>query len=302
MTADDSGAASVRASLSGALANAPARLASRFSIVGTTHRAYWRWRLALGPPHGTATVGGTTARFVVSTWSERKRVRDFGGEQFVLARLLEDLTGSETVWDVGACVGTYACFAVQRLPLGRVVAFEPETTNRARLRENLRLNATADRWTVSAAALADHDGTATLASEFVEAGGGHHHLVDDGVTGDGGSATDDEDVAAEYDATAAVGSAVTVRRGESLVAEGIPAPDVLKLDVQGAELQVLRGMGEALDDVDTIYAELHTEKTKWYGATAEAVETFLREAGYSIEHLGEPTARRGGVYFVRARR
>ncbi|QLG29563.1 FkbM family methyltransferase [Halorarum halophilum] len=223
-------------------------------------------------------VGDTTARFGVSTRSERRRVRRLGGERFVLEAFLEDLTGTETVWDVGACVGTYACFAAQKLPEGRVIAFEPEPTNRVRLRVNLRANAPPERWQIVPAALSDRDGTATLASEFVEPGGGHHYLSD------------------------GAGRPVEARRGESIASRGYPSPDVLKLDVQGAELDALHGMGDALDGVDVIYAELHTRKSGRYGTTVEEVEEYLRKAGYSVEHLGEPTTGRPGVYFVRAYR
>lgn len=255
------------------------RATNRYERLGDVHRAYWRGRLALRPEDGTVRVGGTTAEFGVSTRSERRRVRHLGGERPVLRAMLDGLTGAETVWDVGACVGTYACFVVRRLSGGSVVAFEPEPTNRRRLRENLTANAPGDRWEVSPVALSDTDGTGTLASEFVEAGGGHHHLTeaDDGVP-------------------------VELRRGESLLTSGTPAPDVLKVDVQGAELRVLRGMDDALSSVDDVYLELHPTKAERYGSSAAEVETFLREAGYSLDRLGEPTNGRPGVYFLHARR
>lgn len=274
MVPDRSDSASRRSAVGGALVGVAGRLANRSDAVGALHRAYWRARLAVLPESGTVSVGRTTARFAVSTRSERRRVRHLGGERFVIETLLDRLDGGETVWDVGAGVGTYACFLAQRLPTGRVVAFEPEPTNAARLRTNLRTNAPADRWTVVAAALADRDGTAALASEFVEPGGGHHYLTD------------------------AEGVSVSVRRGASLVSEGVPAPDVLKLDVQGAELLALQGMGDALSTVDRIVAELHTEKTGRYGTTAREVEAFLADSGYAVERLGKPTNGRPGVYFV----
>lgn len=278
-TPDDSDERAPLASVRRSLVAAASRLSNRYGALGAVHRAYWRGRLTVLPEDGTVSVGGTTARFGVSTRSERRRVRHLGGERFVLEELLDGLAGTETVWDVGACVGTYACFLAQRLPEGRIVAFEPEPTNVARLRANLRANAPADRWTVTAAALSDRDGMATLDSEFVEPGGGHHHLTE----ADGRVQVD-------------------VRRGESLVSEGTPAPDVLKLDVQGAELKVLRGMGGSLSAVDRIFAELHTEKAKRYGTTTDEVEAFLADAGYSVERLGGPTNGRPGAYFVRASR
>ena len=255
------------------------RATNRYERLGGVHRAYWRARLGLLAEDGTVRVGGTTADFAVTTRSERRRVRHLGGERRILRALLDGLTGSETVWDVGACVGTYACFTAKRLSDGHVVAFEPELTNRRRLEENLAANAPRDRWDVSPAALSDADGTGTLASEFVEAGGGHHYLID----------SDD-------------GIPVERRRGESLLDAGTPAPDILKVDVQGAELRVLRGMGSALDSVNHIYLEVHSTKTERYGSSSTEVEAFLQRAGYSLERLGEPANGRPGVYFLYAHR
>ncbi|SFL56928.1 methyltransferase, FkbM family [Halogranum rubrum] len=254
-------------------------MTKRYDSLGELHRVYWRWRLALFPEDGTVTVGETTARFTVSTRSERRRAKRLGGERRVIEMFLDELSGSEVVWDVGACVGTYACLIARRLSSGCVVAFEPDPTNRSRLSENLSANAPTERWRTSAVALSDTDDESVLQSEFVEAGGGHHYLSDhrDGLP-------------------------IEVRRGDSVVASGYPAPDMLKIDVQGAELQVLRGLGGLLDGVDTIYVELHTEKSKRYGTTTDEIEAFLREEGYSLTHLGDPTNGRPGAYLVRAHR
>ncbi|MFB6165671.1 MAG: FkbM family methyltransferase [Haloarculaceae archaeon] len=222
-------------------------------------------------------VGGRRARFDVSTRTEYVRAADLGGEAHVLESLLDGLDGDEVVWDVGACVGTYACFLARALPDGHVVAFEPEPTNRRRLRRNLAANARPERWTVVADALSDTDGRATLSAEFEEAGAGHHRLVPAG--GDGPQ--------------------VTTRRGDSL-AGVLPRPDVVKIDVQGAELQVLRSMGDALAAVDRVYVEVHRQAIERYGATPSAVESALRDAGFALSRLGEPTANRGGVYFLEA--
>ncbi|EKS27740.1 FkbM family methyltransferase [Afipia felis] len=50
---------------------------------------------------------------------------------------------------------------------------------------------------------------------------------------------------------------VPTRRLDSLVTEkGLPAPDLIKLDVQGAEIDVLKGAGKVLENASAIVAEL----------------------------------------------
>ena len=249
------------------------------SALARLHEYYWRVRLwALDDTH-TAELDGHTADFGIQSRSEYVRATTFGGEQSLLGQFLNDLDGDEVVWDVGACVGTYACFASTALPEGHVVAFEPEPLNRRRLTSNLQRNAPASHWTVSDNALAASSRPATLQSAFVEAGGGHHYLADDGTT------------------------PVDARPGDSLVERGVvPSPDVVKIDVQGAELLVLNGIETLLADVTTVYLEVHREKTARYDATPEEVESFLQARGFDLESLGEPTDGRTGVYFLRASR
>jgi FkbM family methyltransferase len=267
------------------LLNATFRLADRYDVPPFVGKIYWELekayclaRIAASGGELDAQIADTTVQFVLSTRSEYQRAKDLGGERAVIEALLAELSGTETVWDVGACVGTYTSFIANVLTTGTVVGFEPEATNRSRLRKNLVNNASA-RWKISSVALSDENGTCTLSSEFVEAGGGHHYLANK------------------------PGRPVETRRGDSLRKEqGLIAPDVIKIDVQGAELAVLSGLEETLTETRSIYLEIHPEKCGRYGTTAAETEAFLRDAGYSLTYLGTPTDRRSGVYFVHSSR
>jgi FkbM family methyltransferase len=267
------------------LRSAPQRLwklLDRLGLDGYVRRGYFTLRAAPRGWRYRTRVGDASAELATSTWFEYKRAKRLHGERAVLEALLSDIADDEVFWDVGANVGVYSCLVADVLRSGTVVGFEPEPENRARLRTNLAANAPDSQWVVSSVALSDRDGTGRLApgfpEEYRQVGAGHYYL----------SETE--------------GRPVDCRRAETLIEDGIPAPDVLKIDVQGAELDVLRGFGEALGAVDRVYAELHTEKARRYDATVEETERFLREAGYSLTHLGEPSGYRGGVYHVRAAR
>jgi FkbM family methyltransferase len=251
----------------------------RLGIDSAVAELYWRARLARHRGGYEASVGEALASFEITTKSEYHRATTFLGELSVLEAFVTDLEQAATVWDVGACVGTYACFAASVATDGHVVAVEPEPTNRERLTANLTANASGDRWEVRPVALTDRDGPTRLERGPVHAGSGHHFLSSNGT-----------------------GIPVPGRRGETLVDAGAPSPDVLKIDVQGAELDVLRGMGRVLDDVERIYAELHVEKCSRYGTTVEKVESFLADAGFDVTHFGAPEYNRSGVYHVTAHR
>jgi len=274
----------VTATIRRTLVTAGARLLDRSSFLSSILRTLWKWRrllwryrLAGSTEYRQVHISDTSASFAVSTRSELVRSNKAGGERHVLAALLDDLDGDEIVWDVGACVGTYSCLVARRLSTGRVVAFEPEPMNRRRLGENLRDNAANERWHIWPYALSDHSGTTSLASEYREFGAGHHYLTD-----------------------APTGVQVETRRGDDLVREGLSSPTVMKIDVQGAELQVLSGLRETLAEVEVIYLEVHTAKCQRYGFTAGEVETRLAEAGFTIEELQGPTNYRADIYFIRA--
>jgi len=237
---------------------------------------YWELRLLAAGKKRVAQVGDVSSTFTVTTRSEHVRAITLGGEATMLARFLQDIDGNETVWDVGACVGTYACFAAQILDEGEVVAFEPDPTNRHHLRVNLSRNASPGRWTILPAALFDRDTELQLQSSFVEAGGGHHFVDDNGET------------------------VVEGRTGTSVVERGFPSPDVVKIDVQGAELRVLSGMEQLFPQIETIYLEVHETKTGRYDTDTEDIEAYLRDHGFTLESLGTPSTKRGGVYFLRA--
>lgn len=237
-------------------------------------------RIALSGGERKVRIGDVTVRFDLTTRSEYLRATNLGGERVMLESLVDEIRGAETVWDVGACVGTYTCFVAKALSTGHVVGFEPEPANRTRLRTNLARNAPKERWSVSPVALSGADGESVLMSEFVEAGGGHHHLSETGE-----------------------GTRVETKRGDSLISEeSFSVPDILKIDVQGAEMSVLRGLGEFLEEVGTVYVEIHPEQCKRYGTTSDEIEAFLRNSGYSLMYLGTPATRRSGVYFCVARR
>ncbi|MGI8756231.1 MAG: FkbM family methyltransferase [Acidimicrobiales bacterium] len=154
-----------------------------------------------------------------------------GAYDFNNMSFLQILLGRRlTFWDVGANVGSYTLIASQ-VSHATIVAFEPHPAMFERLRLNVGLN---DRSNVQLENLALSDSSGVLGFTDSASSSSVNHL------------TTDADAALRVDAI----------RGEDLIAAGrAPAPDVLKIDVEGHEGEVLRGLGRALADVKVIFAE-----------------------------------------------
>ena len=108
------------------LADSLAALRQRSSLLARAHRLTWELRLLASADEQRTRLGDRTATFAVTTRSEHVRSATLGGEERPLTHFLGDLDGDETVWDVGACIGTYACFAAKALDDGAVVVDLPE--------------------------------------------------------------------------------------------------------------------------------------------------------------------------------
>src|SRR5438876_1061821 len=125
--------------------------------------------------------------------------------------------------DAGANIGYFTLLAAQIVgPVGRVDAFEPHPANRARLLEHLRANGVEDRVRVHDVALSDHAGTATM------------HMPHGGSSNHG--------MASLFEITGLQSDSVevsTARMDEVLKGT---TPALVKIDVEGAEAMVVRGM------------------------------------------------------------
>jgi FkbM family methyltransferase len=240
---------------------------------------YWSIQSRLHDGSVTVQVGEREATFSVTTPSEYYRFQELLGEDLVINDVLSELTTDDVFYDIGANVGMFTCFIAQALPPEHVIAFEPHPTNAEQLEENLTLNEL--EATIHKIALADEESTAELAvDERDEAGAGRHALAVGG---------EDETIT------------VDLVRGDTLIAEGtVLAPTVLKIDVEGAELDVLRGLQNTLiESCRLCYVEVHPDRIRKYDGTAKEVEEFLSELGFNIETIYE---REDDEYFLKAER
>lgn len=192
----------------------------------------------------------------ISIFSGMRFLRgDYDAEQVV--QLLAELQPGDVFYDVGAHIGYYSLAVARRVgPQGRVYAFEPLPLNLKLLRGHVAANH-ADNVEVIAAGVAEAAGTARF---DLGKGTGRGRL------GEGG------------------GLEVPLVGLDQLVAEGrIRPPAMIKMDVEGAELQALRGARELLvRHRPRIMLSVHSAQLK------EDCGRLLRECGYQLIPSAKP--------------
>lgn len=166
------------------------------------------------------------------------------------SRVHEALTGAvgpgDVVWDVGANVGVYSELFCERVGRdGRVIAFEPLPESCDRIRERVP---NCEWLQVENVALGDVDTTGRLVTgaESVE---NHVETEMDVSKGTPGSIP------------------VTICRGDTMCDRLGLVPNVVKVDVEGFEEEVLKGMGTMLTspDLRSILVEIHFMKLEKRG-------------------------------------
>lgn len=255
-----------------------ARTALR-SVYARASDAYWAAR-----GKRTVTVAGVSATFRLANREDARFLRRFLAiEGPMLADLLRELHPGDVLWDVGAAGGFYTCFASRVLDDERVVAFEPNPDVRATLHR--RVDAQRIEPRVFDCALSDEGGEGVLDNPDRERGswqGTPSLSTEPGADGVG----------------------IETRAGDDLVEAGeIPAPTVVKIDVEGAESLVIEGLSETLarEDCRLVYCEVHRESEHRrspadYGSSPTGVERSLAELGFAVERLED----RGGEYLLKA--
>lgn len=180
-----------------------------------------------------------------------------GSFEYAKQRLMSSmLHPGEAMFDVGANVGYYTLLASHKVgPSGCVVAFEPFPANVRLIKRHLRLNRVRNV-SVHQVAVSDREGRARFAPNASNAMG---------KLSDAGSI----DVA-----MVSLDSVVTTA--------SLPDPTLLKIDVEGAELGVLRGAAKLLDRArPSILLATH-------GANVhQQCCDFLRGAGYLVRPIDE---------------
>ena len=171
--------------------------------------------------------------------------------------------GGQVVYDVGAFHGILTLFFASRA--AQVIAYEPNDTNHARLIENIGLNHLTNV-RVRKLGVGSQPGPGTLHYAPQMSGGG---TVDPNAIAPVSQHVD-----------------ITTLDGD-IAAAALPAPDLIKIDIEGWELEALEGARATIHaHHPALFLEMHGETMGEKKRKASEIVAFLRAAGYrDIVHV-----------------
>lgn len=195
-------------------------------------------------------------RIVETAFSNSK----LGGEKPVLDFLVKNIEEEDVVFDVGANVGVHTVLMAKLVgEKGKVISFEPEAETFATLKKNISIN---ELNNVIPFPVALSDSRSEKKIYFTGNTGGFTLRDNSGSL---------------------KGSGVKLVPGDELIKEKeLPIPKIVKIDVEGFEYEVIKGLMEALKNKDCrmVVCEVHPYLLP-QGVGGKTIESLLESAGFN---------------------
>lgn len=192
-------------------------------------------------------------------------------ETHIVDWLKQCLKAGDTFWDIGANWGWISLPAARIVgSSGRVIAIEPSPSNLAWLKRHIALNECETIVTVIEAAVCEQNGGVVNFSLLEDGRSPSNSLMfSNSVNGEAPQVSREISV-----------PAITL---DSLLAEQKRVPQLVKIDVEGAELKVLKGATQLLNG-ETAPILLLAVHPFWQATPEDCQEIvkILKEAGYQI--------------------
>lgn len=194
----------------------------------------------------------------------------------VSQELIARLDGAKVFADVGAHLGYYACIAGSVFPDLKLYLFEMNHNLMELIERNLAANKLHDAM-VTNKPVSDRKQTISYEDNSLDAGlTMSQDAQSSGKTGGGLVHTE----------------SVTL---DDFFADKDAAPDVIKIDVQGAEMQVLRGARKIIENNSPIlFLEVHPHLLGSFGTSLQEIHAFLQDNGYDRVRLINEHREKGG--------
>ena len=229
--------------------------------------------------------GNLCYRFRCETLREFSRCRKiFIKEPGTYEWIKNEIHPGEIFFDIGANIGVYTILAAHHIGIGgKVYAFEPHSANFTRLLDNISVNNLQDIVIPCNFALHDEDGFFHFNYLSSQAGTSQSQLSSDA----GASQTEFQPEISELKYAATIDTLIA--------ADKIPAPHHIKIDVDGNELLILRGMKNLLGSPGrpkSIQVEIDKHRSA-------SIQQLMNTQGYALinkhyTRAGQKRKERGG--------
>jgi len=237
---------------------------------------YWFLRRRLYPKT-VQNIAGIDVQFAAKDPQDIS-YHEFDSETPIIKDILSEVDSNDIFCDIGANIGLYSSVISQRIGADNVIAFEPSPPAYEKLQKNSKFNGNFLHYQI---AVSDTNETIEFA-------------VDIGDTQSRMSSINTDSSATEYEI-----QEVTSRKLATVFeTEDICSPTIIKVDVEGAEFNVLKGMGVLIDNVQIIYCEIHHPVLDDFDTNGEEITEYLESAGFNVDTLHK----RGRNEFVKATR
>lgn len=225
------------------------------------------------------TINGQKIPIYVSPDAQLKYLKRSGSwDQDLIHLAGKYVKRGDDVWDIGANVGVFSFAAAAMSQTGNIIAFEPDTFLVDVIKASRRLNGMKNVQVIPTA-IAAEDGFAEF--QVAERGRASNSLTTAGGRSQMGGVRDR--------------FLVPTLSGESVEKYLGSAPNFIKIDVEGAELMVLKGLKDVLRTAKpTIYVELGAE-------TKTEATTLLSDLGYSRNQSDDDNTEFGNYLFIQNR-
>lgn len=192
----------------------------------------------------TVACGATELVFTVPNSMNEFRTATFANKEPETLTWIDSIPRGAVLWDVGANVGLYSCYAAKARDC-RVVSFEPSVFNLELLARNIFVNGLTDRVTIMSLPLFEQIAQSSLNMTSTQWGGA--------------LSTFGADFGYDGAALAQVFKfrTVGVSLDDCLGTLRLPAPDFMKMDVDGIEHLILRGGQQVLSRLRGVSVEIN---------------------------------------------
>jgi FkbM family methyltransferase len=212
-------------------------------------------------------LSSQSVKFLIHSRTEFFRTKGFGNEREQLEKFLSFVEKNDVVYDIGASIGLLTVLTAVRCTHGQVLSFEPDPDIQRRLEENINLNKLKNV-RVLPYAISNKDSQLNLYTAGTDAL----------------SPSLFEDPSLEALKLKAID--VEARSLDSIiVSDHLPAPTILKIDIEGAEYDALQGAirllkGDLMQAPRIIFIELHPKILSKSSISLEAIAGFFETCNY----------------------